>query len=359
MKRNRFLVRPSYQRSEVINLAKASAIIESIVLGIMLPAIFIYKRENGVSEVIDGQQRLLTILAFSGQSYLDKNNNISVSKSNNFKLRDLKILDHLNGKTFNELSKEMQDKIWEFELFVVEIEERLNPHFNPVDLFIRLNDKPFPIRENSFEMWNSWAEKEIILTIKKLSEDYKQWFFITNSNVEKFRDRMLNEELLISLAYFEYRKTQGKSISSFLDIYQKGQRINARVKQKKDITALLMEITENEGNKSKIITSIKNINNFILKVQNLLTFFDNDLQLKESLDALLSTGSDRKYYRRTLQDFYVLWFVLEPIDLNVQNTDSFSLIYRKIKEIFVYMNNCEHGYTHFSDLVTKVKNISP
>ena len=33
MQRNRFLVRPSYQRQEVINPAKMSAIIESVLLG--------------------------------------------------------------------------------------------------------------------------------------------------------------------------------------------------------------------------------------------------------------------------------------------------------------------------------------
>ena len=64
IERIKFLVRPSYQRSEVINLLKASAIIESILLGINLPPIFIFKRLDGVSEVIDGQQRLLTILGF-------------------------------------------------------------------------------------------------------------------------------------------------------------------------------------------------------------------------------------------------------------------------------------------------------
>lgn len=58
MIRKRFLVRPSYQREEVINLVKSSSIIESILLDIKLTPIFIFKRKDGVSEVIDGQQRL-------------------------------------------------------------------------------------------------------------------------------------------------------------------------------------------------------------------------------------------------------------------------------------------------------------
>ncbi|MEB3342702.1 DUF262 domain-containing protein [Okeania sp.] len=72
MERKKFLVRPSYQRSEVTNLSKASAIIESILLGINLPPIFIFKRSDGISEVIDGQQRLLTILGYLGKEYVDE-----------------------------------------------------------------------------------------------------------------------------------------------------------------------------------------------------------------------------------------------------------------------------------------------
>ena len=69
MTRRRFLVSPTYQRKEVINPLKASAIIESILLGIYLPAIFVYKRsedenEDALNEVIDGQQRILTLSRF-------------------------------------------------------------------------------------------------------------------------------------------------------------------------------------------------------------------------------------------------------------------------------------------------------
>ena len=44
MLRKKFLIRPSYQREEVINIGKSSSIIESILLDIKLPPIFIYKR---------------------------------------------------------------------------------------------------------------------------------------------------------------------------------------------------------------------------------------------------------------------------------------------------------------------------
>src|SRR5680860_243524 len=143
MTRRRYMIRPSYQRKEVININKASAIIESILLGIKLPPIFVFKRMDGINEVIDGQQRLLTLLGFIGEDYLDENNKLASSKNHKFKLRKLRILQELNGSSFTDLSEDERNKILDFQIYVVEIDALQNPYFDPVDLFIRLNDKPY------------------------------------------------------------------------------------------------------------------------------------------------------------------------------------------------------------------------
>ena len=70
---NKYLIRPPYQRQEKISINKASSIIESILLKIPLPPIFVYLRKDGVKEVVDGQQRLLSILAFLGKQYKNEN----------------------------------------------------------------------------------------------------------------------------------------------------------------------------------------------------------------------------------------------------------------------------------------------
>lgn len=69
VKSSNFIIRPDYQRSEVANnIQKASYLMESIMLGIRIPPIFIFRRSDNVSEVIDGQQRLLSILGFLRES---------------------------------------------------------------------------------------------------------------------------------------------------------------------------------------------------------------------------------------------------------------------------------------------------
>ena len=367
MKRNRFLIRPSYQRSEVINLPKASSIIESILLGVMLPAIFIYKRQDGVSEVIDGQQRLLTILGFLGKEYIDDDGNIKISKNQKFKLRDLRILNEHKSDNFDDLSDDLQDKIWDFELFVVEIEERLNPEFNPIDLFIRLNDKPYPIRENSFEMWNSWVDRDIISAIKENVKNHLDWFFIKSKKQLDYRDRMENEELFTLLSYLDYRRSYGKDNKEYLDIYQKGDRINARVRDKKDVTNVMGTITEDTDEKSKFIKSIHNINQLIRNLKTILLTGEQNSQnintiLSKKLDLIFKAGKSIRNYRRTLQDFYILWELICDIEIPKDKTEIITLK-KEIKHIFKKMKNINDselednkGYKIFTKMVIEFKN---
>ncbi|MFI3254489.1 MAG: DUF262 domain-containing protein [Eubacteriales bacterium] len=59
-------VHPEFQRSFRWDLSQKSSFLESILLGIPVPPIFIFHREDGIWDVIDGQQRLSTLFEFSG-----------------------------------------------------------------------------------------------------------------------------------------------------------------------------------------------------------------------------------------------------------------------------------------------------
>jgi hypothetical protein len=167
MERQKFLLRPPYQRDEVIDKKKASAIIESLLLGIKLPPVFVFKHKDGLSEVVDGQQRLLSIIGFIGKPYKDENGKDCISKKDRFKLQ-LKhgILKEFDGKRFEDLNSLEQRKLMSTDLWVIEINEKINPEFDPIDLFVRLNNKPYPIKKDTFEMWNSFVSRNIIETIK-------------------------------------------------------------------------------------------------------------------------------------------------------------------------------------------------
>jgi hypothetical protein len=343
MNKRRFLVRPSYQRKEVINPTKASSIIESILLGITLPAIFIFKREDGISEVIDGQQRMLTLLGFIGSEYIDEKGKSKSSKNHKFSLRKLKILKELDGKKFDSLDEEQKNKIYDFPLYLVEIDEIRNPQFDPIDLFIRLNDKPYPIRENSFEMWNSWVEIDIINYIKSLKTSVEDWFYLKQLKTANDRDRMENEELITSLIFLEYASLSSDKRKT-LDVYQKTDRLNARIGDKVLISNLLLELTENgKEKKNTFDNASRNIKSFIKKIKYVLLDQDKSKEelfeyLKNELDEIFKAGKDPRYFRRTMQDFYFLWLIINEINFDMIKYHRLT-IKAEIKEIIKYLKN--------------------
>ncbi|MBQ3546622.1 MAG: DUF262 domain-containing protein [Lachnospiraceae bacterium] len=309
MGRSRFLVRPPYQREEVINRKKSSEIIESLLLGIKLPPIFIFKNKEGVSEVIDGQQRILSILAFLGREYMNEKGEKVKSNKDKFSLQ-LKdsILTGLQGKYFTQLDEEQQEKITGFDLWIIEINERNNPEFEPLDLFIRLNNKPYPIKDDTFEMWNSYIDRSLIDTIKLSYNNCSGWFFM-----RKMSNRMDNENNYTVLSYFNYLEQNQLDATDKgpLDIYRIGSRIAFRLRSKGEISKIL----ENVEKKESFIEAVNNLEFSFIK--NLKTLLSDE---KDSSDKTLSKNLDEmlgvENYKRTQQSFYALWYFLKGLDYN-------------------------------------------
>jgi len=61
------IISPEFQRLFRWDIGQKSKLIESLLLGIPLPPIFVYELENGKWELVDGLQRLSTILEFMGK----------------------------------------------------------------------------------------------------------------------------------------------------------------------------------------------------------------------------------------------------------------------------------------------------
>lgn len=61
------IIDPEFQRLFRWNIGQKSKLIESLLLGIQLPSIFVFEKENGKWELIDGLQRISTILEFMGR----------------------------------------------------------------------------------------------------------------------------------------------------------------------------------------------------------------------------------------------------------------------------------------------------
>ncbi|RLJ75137.1 DUF262 domain-containing protein [Pedobacter alluvionis] len=349
MEKQRFLIRPPYQRNEVINKKKSSSIIESILMGIKLPPIFVFKRKDDISEVLDGQQRLLSILGFIRKPYLDENNIKQYSGKDGYSL-NLKngVLKTLNGKSFEGLSKDQKDKIKNFDLWIIEINEKNNEHFDPIDLFIRLNNKPYPIKEDTFEMWNSYISRDIIESIKAVHKNNKDWFYFRKNN-----SRMEDENIYTSLIFLQYQKiknvlTDGEKVKD-LDIYKIGDKINLRLKAKNDITKIL----ESNEIKNDFINAIFDFEfDFLKKLRIVLS---DDEPTSQSVSSMLDGIFGKENNRRTQQSFYAIWYFIN--DLPLKNLESNKIEARKgLNHLFRVMDDVI-SKTEFEECVKDFKKL--
>jgi hypothetical protein len=86
-------LQPEYQRRQVWDRAKRSRFIESLLMNLPVPPVFLYEPEYSRYEVMDGQQRLSSILSFY---------------ENRLKLTGLEHWPELNGKHYAELPVKVQ-----------------------------------------------------------------------------------------------------------------------------------------------------------------------------------------------------------------------------------------------------------
>lgn len=62
-----FIINPDFQRLFRWEIGQKSKLVESLLLGIPLPSIFVFEREDSKWELIDGLQRISTLLEFMGE----------------------------------------------------------------------------------------------------------------------------------------------------------------------------------------------------------------------------------------------------------------------------------------------------
>ncbi len=118
---------PEFQREPTVwDLDKKRKLIDSILRNFDIATIYLYKREDGNYECIDGRQRINAIYSYIG---LNDNKNTREGVDNEFKFvssdellgtNDLKRYDN---KRFKDLSGEQQKKIYDYKMNVVEISD--------------------------------------------------------------------------------------------------------------------------------------------------------------------------------------------------------------------------------------------
>ena len=136
------VLQPEYQRKYVATVNIASRLIESVLMDVPIPVIYLAEEKDGSYSVIDGQQRLTSFISFINGKF---------PNGETFKLSGLKVYKELNKKSFSELDKEYQSKIRTTTLHTIVIKKESNEDVK-FEIFERLNTGSIKLNEDEYKL---------------------------------------------------------------------------------------------------------------------------------------------------------------------------------------------------------------
>ncbi|MCT2359416.1 DUF262 domain-containing protein [Brevibacterium casei] len=192
---------PRYQRRNRWDRARQSQLIESFLLNVPVPPVYLAEESKGVYAVIDGKQRLTAIV-----QYL----------SNEFPLTKLDLRKDLEGLTFENLPREHKTTLGMRPLRAVTI-LRQTPDWVKHEVFVRLNRGGQPL--NAQEIRNVAYAGPFNDTIIKLAthEFLRQQLKISDNESSAYSDMSDVESVVRFFALSETWRNYGGSLRDALD----------------------------------------------------------------------------------------------------------------------------------------------
>ncbi len=139
------IIIPNYQREFVWSIKQSSLLIDSFLCGLPVPPVFFYIDENNKNLVIDGQQRILSVVFFF-EGYFGKES--TQGKRKVFRLSGLNKNSPYYNMRFEDLDEGLQRKLKQAVLRAVNIRQ-LNPRGESTSayhIFERLNTGGTPLK---------------------------------------------------------------------------------------------------------------------------------------------------------------------------------------------------------------------
>lgn len=198
---------PDFQRNYVWGKKRASKFIESLLLGLPIPSVCLYREEDNKQIIIDGFQRLETIRLFYSKKFSD---------GTTFKL--VGVSDEYCNKTIDDLDDDIRIKLDDtlIHATIVKAEDPQEKNYNAVYLiFERLNTGG--VKLSPQEIRNCIYHGDLQKVIEKLANNssFKSYFAI-DSKRKKDQEIILR---LFSLAnnYSEYSGNMKEFLNEYMD----------------------------------------------------------------------------------------------------------------------------------------------
>lgn len=283
-------LKPEFQRDFVWDIQRASLFIDSLIIGLPIPSIFLGKSKDDENFiVIDGQQRLKSAYYFMTGKFIS-NDTESVFALKNLHDRDW------DGKTFAELEEKYKRRIKNAVLNTTIIED-INSRPDVVhDLFHRLNTGGMPLTDQ--EIRNCVYSGPFNKLLMELNKN-KNWRLLLGKDSP---DRRLRDVELI-LRFFALLNGLNKyepSMRYYLSTYQRANKDNKefldrnKVIFEKTVETILTEIGDSAF---KITRSINKsvCDSIMVGVAQIFQDGKVPINLKENYNRLVGDGDYRRY----------------------------------------------------------------
>ena len=212
------ILSPYFQRRSVWSVGAKSYLLDTVVRGLPIPIIFLREQKTDLTrlehrrEVVDGQQRLRTILSFVlPQSLPDYN-----PARDAFQIKEAHNKD-LAGRDFNNLPAEIRQRILDYEFSVNVLPSSIDDR-EVLQIFARMNATGYKL--NAQELRNAAYFGEFKTSMFELAAEqlqrWRQWRIFTEDQIA----RMNEVELTSEFAQLMFRGIVGKSQKALDAIYK-------------------------------------------------------------------------------------------------------------------------------------------
>jgi hypothetical protein len=219
---------PEYQRKFRWDEEAESRLIESILLGLPIPNLFFAANEDGSWEVVDGLQRISTLIHFASD---DVTQMTEINKKSPLKLTGLRKLSHFNGHAFHDLPTPIQLAFTKRGIGVTALSDKSDPETR-YDTFERLNRgavalSPQEVRACIYEgtlntLLREMASAKMFIRLVKLQSQNE--------------DNATREELVLKFfAYLEARDQFSGNVADFLNKYMENHRNVDDIERRRDL----------------------------------------------------------------------------------------------------------------------------
>lgn len=214
--KNRIEIAPVYQRQFRWDFIRQSRLIESLMLGIPVPPLFmatnIAPDKGNQWEVVDGLQRLLTLVNFTGNEDARKSAKL---KDAALRLTALDKLTELDGMMFNEMPEDIRTTLEDRPVKVIVLNDKSDLQVR-FDLFERLNTGGIKLTDQ--EVRECVFRGAFMDLLSKLSqyEDFKAVVRLPKAN---WKDGTPQDYALRFFAFLERYKTFEHSVKDFLNAF--------------------------------------------------------------------------------------------------------------------------------------------